>query len=91
MRGPGFFNTDVGLAKRFAITPERVSLRFRADAFNVLNHPNFDIPDENVFNGFDSEDILQGSGFGKISDTISPLGNLNSGARVLELSLRLEF
>ena len=90
-RGPNFFNADAGLAKTFPITAERVNVRFRADAFNVFNHPNFDIPDENVFNGFDSEDYQQEAGFGRITDTISPLGNLNSGARVLEVSLRLEF
>ena len=91
MQGPGYFNMDAGLAKTFPIYAEKVNLNFRADAFNVLNHPNFDIPDENVFNGFDNEDIFQGSGFGAISDAIVPPGNANNGARVLELSLRLEF
>jgi hypothetical protein len=68
-----------------------MNLKFRADAFNVFNHPNFEIPSENVFNGLDEEDIQRGKGFGQISYTVNPVGNLNNGARVLELSLRLEF
>lgn len=91
LRGPGYFNTDIGLGKTFPVYREGVNLQFRADAFNALNHPNFEIPSENVFNGLDEEDILQGSGFGKISYTVTPSGNENNGARVLQLSLRLEF
>ncbi len=92
LRGPHFFNADMGLGKTFPITAERVNLKFRADAFNVLNHPNFEIPAENGFNGYDQWDAIDGgSGFGKSSFTVIPVGNLNGGARVLELSLRLEF
>jgi Carboxypeptidase regulatory-like domain len=98
LRGPGFFNTDMGLGKTFPITAEKVNLKFRADAFNVLNHPNFTIPASNGFNGYDQDDAIDGVnpnapglGFGQSSFTVSPTGNLNSGARVLELSLRLEF
>ena len=90
-RGPRYFNADLGLGKVFPIYQEKVNMRFRADAFNVLNHPNFALPAENVFNGLDQQDYLRGSGFGKISYTVSPTGNENNGARVLELSLRLEF
>jgi hypothetical protein len=92
LRGPNFFNADMGLGKTFPITAERVNLRFRADAFNVLNHPNFEIPSENGFNGYDQWDAIDGGPtFGESSFTVIPVGNLNGGARVLELSLRLEF
>jgi len=91
MRGPGYFNMDLGLAKNFPIITERIVLKFRADAFNALNHPNFAIPSENVFNGYDQEDYEQGANFGQISFTSDPTNNLNNGARVLQLSLRLEF
>jgi hypothetical protein len=98
LRGPGFFNADLGLGKTFPITAERVNLRFRADAFNVLNHPNFALPASNGFNGYDQWDAIDGvhasapgKGFGQSSFTVEPTGNDNSGARVLELSLRLEF
>ena len=90
--GPHFFNADMGLAKTFpiAVTAETLNLKFRADAFNVFNHPSFDIPSENVYNGLDEQDFT-GSSFGQISYTVVPPGNENNGARVLELSLRLEF
>jgi hypothetical protein len=95
LRGPRFFDADLGLAKTFPITAERVNLKFRADAFNALNHPNFDRPQENIFNGFDQMNFQNvsspGLGFGQISSTIEPSGNLNNGARVLQVALRLEF
>jgi hypothetical protein len=91
MTGPGFFNADMGLQKTFPIYKEALNLKFRADAFNVLNHPNFAMPIENVYNGFDQTDYQQGAGFGALASTVAPPGNLNSGARVLQLSLRLEF
>ena len=49
------------------------------------------VPSENVFNGLDEQDYQRGAGFGKISYTVTPSGNSNNGARVLQLSLRLEF
>ncbi len=90
-RGPGFFNADFGLAKNFPVYKEAVNLKFRADAFNALNHPNFEVPAENQFNGYDNQDFQDGTGFGQISFPVIPSGNENNGARVLQLSLRLEF
>ena len=90
LRGPRYFNQDLGLAKTFPITAERVKLKFRADAFNAFNHPNFGLPQSNAYNGYDQQDVTSTT-FGTISNTVSPAGNLNNGARVLQLALRLEF
>jgi hypothetical protein len=90
-RGPGYFNVDLGLGKEFPIVSEKLKMKFRADAFNALNHPNFTIPAENGFNGYDQEDYEQGAGFGQVSFTADPTHNLNNGARVLQLALRVEF
>ncbi len=90
LRGPKFFNADLGLAKNFPIYGDRVKANFRADAFNALNHPNFALPASNAYNGLDQQDITS-SQFGNTSYTVVPSGNLNNGARVLQLSLRIEF
>jgi hypothetical protein len=90
LRGPKFFNADLGLAKNFPIVGDRVQANFRADAFNALNHPNFALPASSSFNGLDQQDITS-SQFGNISYTVTPSGNLNNGARVLQLSLRIDF
>ena len=43
VRGPGLQNADVMIGKTFRIT-ERVSLEFRAEAFNVSNTPPLNDP-----------------------------------------------
>jgi hypothetical protein len=46
LRGPSQINFDFGLLKRFTLS-ERQSLTFRAEAFNVANHPQFRLPSNN--------------------------------------------
>ena len=52
LRGPGLFMVDSSLLKRVRIS-EGLNLQFRAEVFNVLNHPNFRYPNEVVFQGTD--------------------------------------
>ena len=61
LRGPAFFDTDLNVTKNFNVT-ERFKFAVGANFFNLLNHPNFDLPSNNV----------TGGGFGTISATISP-------------------
>ena len=42
--GPGFQNVNLSLMKNTSLS-ERVNLQFRAEAFNLFNHPNFNLPD----------------------------------------------
>jgi hypothetical protein len=49
-RGPGYFDTDLNVNKSFAYR-ERLKLTVGANLFNVLNHPNFDLPVNSVTNG----------------------------------------
>ena len=50
LRGPRLFMLDSSLLKRVRIS-EGLNLQFRAEAFNVLNHPNLSYPNEVVFQG----------------------------------------
>jgi hypothetical protein len=42
-RGDGIGNLDLSLVKDFALN-ERARLQFRAECFNLTNHPNFGLP-----------------------------------------------
>jgi len=80
LRGPSQFYFDAGLSKTFQILPEnRLRARFRADAFNVLNHPTFATPTANITS----------ASFGVIAATSAPIGGQSN--RVGQFSLRLEF
>ena len=46
-RGPGYFDMDAGLMKNFAIT-ERFKFSIGANFFNLLNHPHFATPENNL-------------------------------------------
>jgi hypothetical protein len=61
LRGPGQTNLDLSISKHFPIT-ERVNLELRGDAFNILNHTQFQSPDL----------IPTDATFGQISTTYDP-------------------
>jgi hypothetical protein len=78
--GPKYFDWDFSAAKDFDLT-ERFKLTFRADAFNVLNHPSFQVPlDANGVAEFN----INNPNFGQATSTIST-------PRILQMSLRLKF
>jgi hypothetical protein len=68
--GPGFHRLDFSTFKDFQLT-ERFRLQFRAEFFNILNHPNFNAP------GFGGNGVVAISGatnftssnFGEIGST----------------------
>lgn len=47
LTGPGLFTWDFGLAKDFHVT-EQLGMQFRADSFNVTNHPDFGLPNSSI-------------------------------------------
>jgi len=61
LRGPGSYNFDVSLSKNFTIR-ENISARFRAEAFNALNHMSLGDPTAS----------LSGAGFGTIRSGSAP-------------------
>jgi hypothetical protein len=84
LRAPSYVNLDLGVGKDFPLVAERLKLKFRADAFNSLNHANFSAPSFSA----GQTDITSASSFGQITSTVK---NDGYGARVLQLALRLEF
>lgn len=81
LRGPQYFDLDAGLAKTFAIWPDKgLSFQLRGDAFNVLNHPNFSSPGDNT----NYDDITQASNFGQLT-------SMNGSPRIIQVSGRLQF
>jgi carboxypeptidase family protein/TonB-dependent receptor-like protein len=44
LNGPSYQAINLSLMKNTALS-ERINLQFRAEAFNLLNHPNFNLPD----------------------------------------------
>ena len=59
--GPGFHRLDFSVFKKFPIT-ERFSTEFRAEFFNILNHPNFNAPN------FGGNGVVAIGGSGNITD-----------------------
>jgi hypothetical protein len=95
LRGPDFFWSDLYLSKWFQIS-EKVKLRFDAQFFNVLNHPNFGLPSM-VLAGIPGKASTQ-TGFGALTYTTSPPTGLlgvglggDSTPRMIAFQLRLEF
>jgi hypothetical protein len=62
LRGPKYVNLDAEVSRFFPIT-ERTKLDFRVEAFNALNHPNFDVP---------SQRAITSSTFGQITGAGDP-------------------
>jgi hypothetical protein len=83
LRGPHFSDIDLALNKHFPIG-EHYIVEFRAEAFNALNHPSFALPGGGV------ADISNTGQFGVITQTTAALGN-NTGARIMQFALRLDF
>jgi hypothetical protein len=45
--GPSYMDWDFGMLKNIKVA-ESMSLQFRAELFNILNHPNFRLPDSDI-------------------------------------------
>jgi hypothetical protein len=59
--GPDFVNTDFSLIKQFALPRKDMGLNFRAEFFNLFNHPQYGMP---------INDINE-AGFGAVNSTVN--------------------
>ncbi len=85
---PGYQNWNMGLFKTFPVN-ERFRFQFRAEAYNVWNHPNW--CSNSGCNGTTNIGLnpTNTATFGKVLSKGS--GSSGQGERNLQLSLRLEF
>jgi hypothetical protein len=86
IRGPGLANLDFSLVKNTPVPKlgEAGRVEFRAEFFNITNHPNFNIPARTVYAGNASIQPPLGSA-GVITDTGS------ATARQIQLALKVIF
>ena len=94
LRGFGAWQMDLAIRREFPIY-ERFKLQFRAEAFNIFNHPNFGVintnyctPDPNTNNG-----CQFGLAYKTLANSLgilSPLYQMG-GSRSLQFALKLVF
>jgi hypothetical protein len=75
VRGPHLRNTDFSLFKDTTLT-DRLTMQFRAEAFNLTNTPHFGLPNTNA----------NATAFGQITNTL-----LSPSPRQLQFALKLMF
>jgi hypothetical protein len=93
-RDTGFKNWDVSITKVFKFK-ERLTTQFRAEFFNILNHPNFANPYGGPGGPTASLDPSTGSPFGYSSATPDAASSNpvlgQGGSRAMQLGLKLIF
>jgi hypothetical protein len=80
--GPRFVNTDFSIFKDFPMSfREGTNLQFRAEFFNLLNHPQYWLAG---ISGTGEQDINTQSSFGVITQTLN-------NPRLIQFALKLQF
>ena len=66
---------DAGLAKSFRVHGDRHRVTFRLEAFNALNHANYDFPENNISN----------------RNTVATISDITKPMRQVQFALRYDF
>jgi len=77
---PVYYEIDGAVEKRFPLAESR-SISFRAEAFNLLNHPIYGNPSGNTSSG----------SFGRITSILNAGATGTGTPRRLQFALRLDF
>ena len=80
--GPRFINTDMSFIKHFPLPYESMRLDFRAEFFNILNHPHFYLPGSSSASNM--QDFNAPKTFGVVNGTLND-------PRLIQLALKLVF
>ena len=101
--GPGYSNVDFSITKNTRIS-ERLNLQFRAEFFNIFNHPNFALPNHNLTPGLLDDGSPNPAAYDS-NGQLLPLGRISQtpdvaqtnpglgggGPRVVQLGLKVVF
>jgi outer membrane receptor protein involved in Fe transport len=94
--GPGFRNLDFSVTKNFQFR-EHYTLQFRAEFFNIFNHPNFALPSNVIVPGINADGTrnLDAGAAGSITQTPDVAqgnpGLGGGGPRVMQFGVRFQF
>ena len=92
LRGFDAVQADISVQRQLRLT-EKIRLRFRAEFFNILNHPNFGSPANNLTSplfGRSTQTLANGLGSGGANGGFNPLYQIG-GPRSVQLALKLLF
>jgi len=84
---PGINNWNFALSKTIRLT-ERFNLQFRADTFNILNHPQYGTPSVSAFSP--AQTGIQGAITAAVGRFLQPQF-ADGGGRVMRYEMRLRF
>jgi hypothetical protein len=81
--GPDYVNSDFSLIKDFPLPMREMGLNFRAEFFNLFNHPEYGMPINDInYNSPPSGTVS--SSFGYVNSTVN-------NPRLIQLALKLSF
>jgi len=85
MVGPGLTNLDMAVLKNIPVRKisEGFNVQFRAEFFDLLNHPNWGQPVANIF--------LNGANGGTVNTAAGKINNILGTTRQIQLGLRIGF
>ena len=92
LRGFDATHADIGVQRIFRLT-ESVGLRFRAEFFNMFNHPNFNPPTNSLTSplfGRSTQTLANSLGSGGANGGFNPLYQIG-GPRSIQFALKLQF
>jgi hypothetical protein len=92
LRGPEFAQFDLALQKSFPLT-EAVKIMLRAEAFNLLNHPNFAVPSntQSPLTLGGNGDAIFKDAKGDFANNVGRIFSTVDSARQIQLGVRFFF
>ena len=92
LRGFGAWQADVGVQRRFQVI-EKLGVRFRAEFFNIFNHPNFGNPVNTLTSplfGRSTQTLANSLGAGGANGGLNPLYQVG-GPRSIQFAIKIDY